>query len=124
VEQSSLNFETPALAPEAAAVLSMLHHGRQAAVSSTEIERRTGLRPRRIQQVVRKLRLEHGYSIGSATQEPKGYYLTHAQGENADMSKKLRKRALKVLMLSAQFTKRSLRMEFDQAVLEQEKEGK
>ena len=119
MEQASLNFN-PSLSPDEAAVLSCLGMGRQAAVSSTEITRRTGLTVRRIQQVVRRLRLEHGYSIGSATQDPMGYYLTSEQGDNVEMARKLRARGIKVLMVAARFSKRSLRMEFDQGVLEQE----
>lgn len=112
MHQTAFNFN-PSLSPEECAVLSCLGHGRQAAVSSTEIERRTGLRPRRVQQVVRRLRLS-GHNIGSATQEPMGYYITDAQDENADMARKLRARGIKVLMVAARFSKRSLRMEFAQ----------
>lgn len=77
---------------------------------------------RRIQQVVRRLRLEHGYSIGSATQDPMGYYLTSEQGDNVEMARKLRARGIKVLMLAARFQRASLKMVFEQAVLEQEGE--
>jgi len=121
MEQLTLNFYSqPLLSPDEAAVLSCLRDGREAAVSSTEIERRTGLKPRRVQQVVRKLRLEQGYSIGSSTTDPMGYYLTNEQTENADMARKLRSRGIKVLMLAARFQKASLKMVFDQAVLENE----
>ena len=119
MEQPSLNFDSPHLLSDEEAVLSCLGHGRQAATSSTIIEARTGLRPRRVQAIIRKLRLE-GHNIGSATTEPMGYFLTDAQDENADMARKLRARGIKVLMVAARFSKRSLRMEFDQGVLEQE----
>ena len=89
MEQSILNFDSPHLLSDEEAVLSCLGHGRQAATSSTIIEARTGLRPRRVQQIIRKLRA----------------------------------RGIKVLMVAARFSKRSLRMEFDQGVLEQEGEG-
>ena len=118
-QQSEIDFTNSPHLPDEAAVLACLGHGRDMAVSSTEIERRTGLRPRRVQQVVRKLRLE-GYGIGSATDSPMGYYLTNQQDENADMARKLRARGIKVLMVAARFSKRSLRMEFDQGCLEQE----
>lgn len=119
MEQALLNFDSPHLLSDEAAVLSCLREGRQAAVSSTEIIKRTGLRPRRVQAIIRKLRLE-GHNIGSATTDPMGYYITDAQDENADMARKLRARGIKVLMVAARFSKRSLRMEFDQGVLEQE----
>jgi biotin operon repressor len=122
MHQTAFNFN-PSLSPEECAVLSCLGHGRGAAVSSTEIVKKTGLTVRRIQQVVRRLRLEHGYSIGSATTDPMGYYLTSEQGDNVEMARKLRARGIKVLMLAARFSKRSLRMEFDQGVIEQEGEG-
>ena len=78
MDQTAFNFDSIPPSDEAA-VLSMLREGRQAAVSSTIIEARTGLRPRRVQQIIRKLRLE-GHSIGSATQDPMGYYLTSEPG--------------------------------------------
>ena len=122
MEQSILNFDSPHLLSDEEAVLSCLGHGRQAATSSTIIEARTGLRPRRVQQIIRKLRLE-GHNIGSATTDPMGYFLTDAQDENADMARKLRARGIKVLMVAARFSKRSLRMEFDNAVMEMEGEA-
>jgi len=81
MEQATINFDSPHLLSDEEAVLSCLVHGRESAVSSTIIEARTGLRPRRVQQIIRKLRLE-GHSIGSATQEPMGYYITDEQGDN------------------------------------------
>lgn len=122
MEQALLNFDSPHLLSDEEAVLSFLGHGRQAATSSTEIEARTGLRPRRVQQVVRRLRLS-GHNIGSATDSPMGYYLTNQQDENADMARKLRARGIKVLMVAARFSKRSLAMEFEQARIEQEGEA-
>ena len=116
MEQSILNFDSPHL-PDEAAVLACLGHGRESAVSSTIIEARTGLRPRRVQQIIRKLRLE-GHNIGSATTDPMGYFLTDAQDENADMARKLRARGIKVLMVAARFQKASLQMVFSQALLE------
>lgn len=46
MHQTSLNFDSPCLSPDEAAVLSCLREGRQAAVSSTEIIKRTGLSER------------------------------------------------------------------------------
>lgn len=80
MDQTAFNFDSIPPSDEAA-VLALLREGRRAAVSSTEIERVTGLKPRRVQQIIRKLRLE-GHSIGSATQEPMGYYITDEQGDN------------------------------------------
>jgi len=122
MEQALLNFDSPHL-PDEAAVLSCLGHGRDMAVSSTEIERRTGLSERKIQQIIRSLRMKHGYPIGAAVDEPYGYYIADKQEELADMARALRKRALKVLAVAARFSKRSLRMEFDNAVMEMEGEG-
>lgn len=120
MEQPSLNFDSPHLLSDEEAVLSCLGHGRQAATSSTEIEERTGLSERKIQAVIRSLRMKHGYPIGAAVESPMGYYIAVRQEELADMARALRSRALKVLMVAARFSKRSLRMEFDQGVLEQE----
>lgn len=122
-QQAEIDFTNSPHLPDEAAVLACLGHGRESAVSSTEIERRTGLTVRRIQQVVRRLRLEHGYSIGSATQEPMGYYLTSEQGDNVEMARKLRARGIKVLMVAAKFQRASLRMVFEQGMLEQEAGG-
>ena len=117
MEQATLNFNPPSLSPDEVAVLGCLQHGRESATSSTEIERRTGLRPRRVQQIIRKLRLE-GHNIGSATQEPMGYYITDEQGDNVEMARKLRARGIKVLMLAARFQRESLQMTFSQALIE------
>jgi len=122
MHQTSLNFDSHNLLSDEEAVLSCLGHGRQAATSSTIIEARTGLRPRRVQAIIRKLRLE-GHNIGSSTCEPMGYFLTHAQDENADMARKLRARGIKVLMVAAKFQRASLRMVFEQGMLEQEAGG-
>ena len=116
MQQTSLNFDSP-LSTDEAAVLALLGHGRRAAVSSTEIERVTGLKPRRVQAIIRKLRLE-GHNIGSATEHPMGYYITSAQDENADMARKLRARGIKVLMVAARFQRESLQMTFSQALIE------
>ena len=123
MEQPSLNFDSPHLLSDEEAVLSCLGHGRQAATSSTEIEERTGLSERKIQAVIRSLRMKHGYPIGAAVESPMGYYIAVRQEELADMARALRSRALKVLAVAARFSKRSLRMEFDNAVMEMEGEG-
>lgn len=122
MQQPSFNFDSPNL-PDEAAVLACLGHGRESAVSSTEIERVTGLSERKIQQVIRSLRMKHGYPIGAAVESPMGYYIAVKQEELADMARALRSRALKVLAVAARFSKRSLRMEFDNAVMEMEGEG-
>ena len=122
MEQALLNFDSPHLLDDEAAVLSMLREGRQAAVSSTIIEARTGLSERKIQAVIRSLRMKHGYPIGAAVESPMGYYIAVRQEELADMARALRSRALKVLAVAARFSKRSLRMEFDNAVMEMEGE--
>ena len=116
MDQTAFNFDSIPPSDEAA-VLALLREGRRAAVSSTEIERVTGLRPRRVQQIIRKLRLE-GHNIGSATQEPMGYYITDEQGDNVEMARKLRARGIKVLMLAAKFQRESLQMTFSQALIE------
>ncbi|HPV30983.1 MAG TPA: hypothetical protein PLT30_16070 [Deltaproteobacteria bacterium] len=121
MQQTSLNFDSP-LSTDEAAVLALLGHGRGAAVSSTEIVKRTGLSERKVQQVIRSLRMKHGYPIGAAVEEPFGYYIADKQEELADMARALRSRALKVLAVAARFSRRSLRMEFDQGCLEQEDE--
>jgi len=122
MQQTSLNFDSP-LSTDEAAVLALLGHGRGAAVSSTEIVKRTGLSERKVQQVIRSLRMKHGYPIGAAVEEPFGYYIADKQEELADMARALRSRALKVLAVAARFSRRSLKMEFDNAVMEMEGEG-
>ena len=103
--------------------MSCLGMGRQAAVSSTEITRRTGLSERKVQQIIRALRMKHGEPIGAAVEEPMGYYIAERQEELADMARALRSRALKVLAVAARFSRRSMAMEFSQGVIEMEEEG-
>ena len=123
MHQTSLNFDSPHLLSDEEAAVSCLGHGRQAATSSTIIEARTGLSERKIQAVIRSLRMKHGYPIGAAVESPMGYYIAVRQEELADMARALRSRALKVLAVAARFSRRSLRMEFDNAVMEMEGEG-
>lgn len=122
MEQTSLNFNPLPLSRDEGAVLSCLREGREHALSSTEISRRTGLSERKVQQVIRALRMKHGHPVGAAVEEPMGYYIAERQEELADMARALRSRALKVLAVAARFSKRSLRMEFDQGMIEQETE--
>jgi len=122
MEQAILNFDHPSLSQDEAAVLACLRDGREAAVSSTEITGRTGLSERKIQQVIRSLRMQHGYPIGAAVDEPMGYYIAVNQDELVAIARSLRSRALKVLAVAARFSKRSLAMEFSQACLEREGE--
>ena len=122
MDQTAYNFDSIPPSDEAA-VLALLREGRRAAVSSTEIVKRTGLSERKVQQVIRSLRMKHGYPIGAAVEEPFGYYIADKQEELADMARALRSRALKVLAVAARFSRRSLRMEFDNAVMEMEGEG-
>ncbi len=122
MQQASLNFESN-LSPDEAAVLGCLSEGRERAVSSTEISRRTGLSERKIQAVIRSLRMKHGQPIGAAVDEPMGYYIAVNQDELVAIARSLRSRALKVLAVAARFSRRSIRMEFDNAVMEMEGEG-
>ena len=123
MEQSLLNFDSPNLLSDEEAVLSCLGHGRQAATSSTIIEERTGLKPRRVQQVVRKLRLGHGYRIMASTRRPMGYYIAENQDEIVDNVRALMSRGIKDLMVAAKFRKMSLRMVFEQACMIAENEN-
>lgn len=69
MEQTSLNFNPLPLSRDEGAVLSCLSEGREHALSSTEISRRTGLSERKIQAVIRSLRMAHGEPIGAAKVE-------------------------------------------------------
>lgn len=120
MEQASLNFNPLPLSRDEGAVLSCLSEGREHALSSTEIGRRTGLSERKIQAVIRSLRMKHGEPIGAAVDEPMGYYIAVNQDELVAIARSLRSRALKVLAVAARFSRRSIRMEFDQAVIEQD----
>ena len=120
MEQTSLNFNPLPLSRDEAAVLACLHEGRDLAVSSSYLTGATGLSERKIQAVIRSLRMKHGQPIGAAVEEPMGYYIAVRQEELVAIARSLRSRALKVLAVAARFSKRSLRMEFDQGCLEQE----
>lgn len=122
MEQATLNFDS-LLSPDETAVLSCLRDGRESAVSSTEIEKRTGLGERKIQAVIRALRMKHSYPIGAAVENPMGYYIAIRQEELVAIARALRSRALKVLAIAARFSKRSLAMEFSQGCIEMEKDG-
>jgi hypothetical protein len=122
MEQALLNFDSPHLLSDEEAVLSCLGHGRQAATSSKEITRRTGIGERRIQQVVNTMIMKRGILIGTATTKPPGYFIPVTQDELVESSRPLRSRAIKILARAARITRRAMRMEFDQGCLEQEDE--
>jgi len=120
-EQAVINFDSP-LSTDEAAVLALLGHGRGAAVSSTEIVKRTGLTVRRIQEVVLDLRMKHGEMVMAAVKHPRGYYIAQTQDEIVDYVNSLMSRALKELKVAAKFRRVSLDMIFVQAKV-QEGEG-
>ena len=122
-QQAEIDFTNSPHLPDEAAVLACLGHGRESAVSSTIIEARTGLRPRRVQQIIRKLRLEHGYRIMASTRRPMGYYIAENQDEIVDNVRALMSRGIKDLMVAAKFRKMSLRMVFEQACMIAENEN-
>lgn len=122
MEQATLNFNPPSLSPDEVAVLGCLQHGRESATSSTEIERRTGLTVRRIQEVILDLRMKHGEMVMAAVKHPRGYYIAQTQDEIVDYVNSLMSRALKELKVAAKFRRVSLDMIFAQAKV-QEGEG-
>ena len=122
MEQSVLNFDPQPLSQDEGAVLSCLRQGRESALSSTEIIKRTGLTERRIQAVVNKLRRKL-YPIVGAVEEPMGYFLASNQQEMVMLAESFFNRGRKYFATGAIFAKQSLRMIYSQESLKCEREG-
>lgn len=122
MEQATLNFDSPYLLSDEAAVLGCLGHGRSAAVSSTKIIEWTGLSERRIQQVVQQLRRKL-YPIVGVSCDPMGYFIAENQDEMVMLAESYFSRGRSYFATGSIFAKQSLRMIYQQETLKCEKEG-
>lgn len=77
---------TPALTPDARAVLEVLerHRGRAAAIGLDAVAGIAGMSERTVQHMVAQLIEHHGHPVGSAVQHPMGYYLIETPEELAE----------------------------------------
>ena len=121
MHQTAFNFESN-LSPDEAAVLGCLSEGRERAVSSTEIERVTGLSERKIQQVVQQLRRKL-YPIVGVSADPMGYFIAENQDEMVMLAESYFSRGRSYFATGSIFAKQSLRMIYQQETLKCEKEG-
>ncbi len=76
---------------------------------------------RKVQQAVQNLRLQH-HLILAAVERPFGYFIAQTQDEIVDYTMSLMSRAVKELKVVSLLRRETLRMVFDQAVLNQEGE--
>ena len=122
MDQAAFNFDAIPPSTDEAAVLALLREGRKAAVSSTEIIKRTGLSERRIQAVVQGLRRKL-YPIVGAVEPPMGYFLASNQEEMVMLAESYFSRGRSYFSTGAIFAKQSLRMIYSQESLKCEEEG-
>ena len=96
----ALNFD---LTKEEQAVISQITEGRLTAVSSRRIALRLSMAERRVRQIIRHLIDEHHCCIGSATDDPAGFYLITDPGELADVIGALRHRGISILVRARRY---------------------
>ncbi len=117
MEQLALNFD---LTREEQVIVNCLWPGRMRAVSASRISASTGINERRIRQVVRHLIDHHRLCIGSATDDPAGFFMLTDPGELADAIGALRHRGIMILVRAAKLSGNSIEEIFRQGRLELE----
>lgn len=112
-----LGFE---LSKEEQTVITEIPEGRLSAVSSRVIALRLGIAERRARQIIRHLIDHHHCCIGSATDNPVGFYFITDPGELADVIGALRHRGISILVRASKLSGNSLEEIFRQGRLELE----
>lgn len=108
------------LDPHEARVLSELraHRGRERAIRVEDLGRACGISGRECQEVVHRLRIEHGIAIASAAGKPAGYYLIATADELEACVREHRSKALSTLAAMAALRRIHLRELLGQLALE------
>ncbi len=119
-EQLALEFE---MTIEERGILAAIDKGRMRARSAGDLARLTNVPERRLRQVIRHLIDYHHCVIGSATDEPPGFYVITDPGELADVLGTLRHRGISILVRAARISGNSLDEIFKQGRLELEAEA-
>jgi hypothetical protein len=117
MQQLTLNFD---LTKEEQTVVNQLWPGRLNATGVAKISKTTGINDRRVRQIVRHLIDDHGLCIGSATDEPAGYFIATDPGEVADIVGAMRHRGISILVRASRISGNSLTEIIHQGVLELE----
>jgi biotin operon repressor len=99
-DQLTLDYD---LDPHEARVLSVLrsHRGRARAIRVDDLGRLIGTSGREVQEIVHRLRIEHGVAIASAAGKPAGYYLVETTAELEQCYHEHRSKALSTLAAMA-----------------------
>lgn len=105
---------------EERAVMNLITEGRMTAISATSISLIAGISERKVRQIIRHLIDQHHCCIGSATDEPVGFYRITDPGELADVVEALRHRGISILVRASRLSGNSLEEIFKQGRLELE----
>jgi hypothetical protein len=120
MEQGAINFDNPHnLDAEERRVFSCLKEGKENAVKASILCLMTGFRDVHVRSLIRTMVMKRDCLIGSCSE---GFFIPIRQEEIVEACSGLRSRGLKILARAAVLQRVSLRMVFDQAVLEAEKE--
>lgn len=95
-EQLALDWDLDAAEIRVLAVL-RAHRGRAAAIRVPDLARAVGTSPRDCQEIIHRLRVEHGQPIASTAAKPAGYYLVETAGEIDQFVQEQRRKALGTL---------------------------
>jgi biotin operon repressor len=114
-EQLAFDFD---LTREEQAIINRLWPGRANVTSRRTISAETGIEERRVRQIIKHLRERHGYSIGSSSGHPAGYYIISDPKELEEFIGTMRHRGISILFMVAKVTGNSLETVFHQGKLE------
>ena len=119
--QLTLPVPEPAkLSPEERAVWTVVshHEGRSSAISVPTLASLTGLSEQKVRASVSSLVTKHGKRIGSASDQPAGYFIVQTPEEAEAAFAHLRSRAMKLLVRAAKLQRRTVDEVYSQGKLE------
>ncbi len=97
-EQTAIDFEAAELTHEQRLVFAALEVGRASAKTQAVLAIETGIKARRLREVIQHLIVRHDKMIGSASDRPAGYFLIENEEELEKVVKVLRHHAVMMLV--------------------------
>jgi hypothetical protein len=101
--------------------LLQVRRGRERAIRVPDLASLSGIPARQIQQVIHRLRVQHGQPIASAAGKPAGYYIPETSQEVEEFYHEQKSKALGTLAAAAAVKRTSLPALLGQLALETEK---
>lgn len=111
------------LDPTETRILALLQvrRGRDRAIRVPDLASLSEISPRQVQQIIHRLRVQHGHPIASAAGKPAGYYIPETAAEVEEFYHEQKSKALGTLAAAAAVKRTSLPALLGQLALETEK---